>query len=117
MVNRSIASRRHLAAPGIPAGACALVATLCFSPSVQAAVPVPAFYSSRPGAAYTLYLDFGGFTYSGTRNGLTPGVTPAYSVDGDVTSFSALELSNIQQIWSRVATQYAPFNINVTTVD
>ena len=49
--------------------------------------------------------------------GSTPGFTSAYSVDGDLSSFSAHELSNIQRIWSQVATLYAPFNINVTTVD
>jgi len=94
------------------------VAGLCFARSVQAAVPVPAAYSSRPGAAYTLYLDFGGFNYIGDYGGGdTPGFTSAYSVDGDLSSFSAHELSNIQRIWSQVATPYAPFNINVTTVD
>jgi len=116
----SIASRRRLSFPGKPAetGACALVAGLCFAQSVQAAGPVPGAYSSRPGAAYTLYLDFGGFDYRGDwAGGSTPGFTSAYSVDGDLSSFSAHELSNIQRIWSQVATLYAPFNINVTTVD
>jgi hypothetical protein len=65
-----------------------------------------------------LYLDFGGFDYRGDwAGGYTPGFTSAYSVDGDLSSFSAHELSNIQRIWSQVATLYAPFNINVTTVD
>jgi hypothetical protein len=65
-----------------------------------------------------LYLDFGGFNYSGIyAGGSIPGFTSAYSVDGDLSSFSAHELSNIQRIWSQVATPYAPFDINVTTVD
>lgn len=41
--------------------------------------------------------------------------TPAYDIDGDLTTFSAQELSNIQQIWAAVAEAYSPFN--VTTVD
>ena len=120
MLNRSTASHRRLALPRLAplAGACALVATVCFSPSVQADTPVPASYSSRPGAAYTLYLDFGGFSYSGQwAGGTVPGVTPSYSDDNDYSSFSSHELSNIHQIWSGVAAAYAPFNVNVTTVD
>ena len=113
-----IASRRRRSFPGKLAvtRACALLAGLCFSQFVGASVPVPAAYSSRPGAAYTLYLDFGGFYYRGLPGAIS-GFTSAYSVDGDLTSFSAHELSNIQQIWSRAATQLAPFDINVTTVD
>ena len=120
MLNRSATPHRRLAMRRIASlpVASALVATLFFSPSVQADTPVPAFYSSRPGAAYTLYLDFGGFSYSGHwAGGTTPGDTPAYSDDNDYGSFSAHEVSNIQQIWSGVAAAYAPFSVNVTTVD
>src|SRR3954470_12675304 len=109
MLNRSTTSHRRLAMPGTAsvAVASALVATLCFSPSVQADVPVPASYSSRPGAAITLYLDFGGFNFGGPNGGKwvggsVPGVTPAYSFDNDYSSFSANEVSNIQQIWAGV---------------
>jgi hypothetical protein len=76
-------------------------------------VPV---YNSLLGAKATLYLNFvGDFTASwGSYSNIT---TPAYDIDSDPTTFSATELSNIQQIWQRVAERYAPFNINVTTVD
>jgi hypothetical protein len=76
-------------------------------------VPV---YNSLLGAKATIYLNFGGdFTASwGRYSNIT---TPAYDTDGDPTTFSSAELSNIQQIWQRVAELYAPFNINVTTVD
>ncbi len=84
-------------------------------------------YSSKPGAAYTVYLDFGGFSFAGNwgttgpsdpDNGQgTPGVIPAYDVDGNTNSFSAQELANIQNVYARVAETYAGFNINVTTVD
>jgi hypothetical protein len=88
-------------------------------PPVGQGIPVPA-YSSRPGAAYTHYLNFGGFAFNGLWGGQAsqnPGTTPAYTVDGDATTFNATELANIKNIWSRVAEKYAPFNINVTTVD
>ena len=81
--------------------------------------PVAPAFSSLQGAAYTIYLDFSGFNFSGNwDNGSSvPGSTPAYTVDGNANAFSALEVANIQNIWSRVAEKYAPFNINVTTVD
>jgi len=99
----------------------AILAVWATSASVHAQIAVPG-YSSRPGAAYTLYLDFGGFSFTGIWggsifNGGTPGVTPAYSVDGNTTAFSTTELANIRQIWAWQAEKYAPFNVNVTTVD
>src|SRR4029077_17324318 len=95
--------------------ALAIVAT----PSIQAQLTVPA-YNSRPGAAYTLYLNFSGFTFTGNwggGSGPLPGVTPAYDFDGNAASFSAAELTSIQKIWAWHAESYAPFNINGTTVD
>jgi hypothetical protein len=85
----------------------------------QSVAGIPAL-SSRPGAAYTIYLDFGGFSFTGNWGGdpsQTPGVTPAYDSDGNANAFSAAEITAIQKIWSRVAEKYAEFNINVTTVD
>ena len=62
---------------------------------------VPAL-ESRPGAAYTIYLDFGGFSYAGAWLGsTTPGVTPAF---GDATGgFTAQQQANIANVWARVA--------------
>lgn len=94
-----------------------------FAVSAQAQVhPSAPSYSSRPGAAYTIYLDFGGFSFSGVWGGTdspsgTPGITPAYTTDGDATAFNATEASNIQKIWARVAEKYVAFNVNVTTLD
>lgn len=90
---------------------------LCVCTSAQAGIPVPA-YSSRPGAAYTFYLDFGGFTYSSGWGGLgTPGTFQPYSTDVNTSAFSATEQLNIQKMWSEAAEQFAAFDINVTTVD
>lgn len=77
--------------------------------------------SSRTGAAFTLYLNFGGFdfgtgTWGGTWTAKRPGVTPAYTADGS-SAFSTTEVRNMHEMWSRAAEKYAPFNINVTTVD
>jgi hypothetical protein len=76
--------------------------------------------SSRPGAAYTLYLNFAGFTFTGVWGGSfgssNPGLTPAYTTDANA-NFSAAELTNIRTIWSRTAEMYSAFDVNVTTVD
>src|SRR6476620_5808821 len=71
--------------------------------------------ASRPGAPATLYLDFDGNVERqwGAHANV---VTPAYDTDGNPASFSAAELAAIREIWSRVAEDYAPFNVNVTTV-
>jgi Fibronectin type III domain len=75
---------------------------------------VPAL-SSLPGAPASLYLNFvGDSTPSyGTYSNI---ITPAFDQDGDPTTFSDSELAAIQKAWSCVAEDYAPFNINVTTV-
>jgi hypothetical protein len=44
-------------------------------------------------------------------------VTPAYSIDADTTTFSTTEVASIEEIWKRVAEDYAPFNVDVTTID
>lgn len=75
---------------------------------------VPAL-ASRPGAPASLFLDFdGNFERQwGSFNNVS---SPAYDTDGNATSFSAAEQAAMREIWSRVAEDYAPFNINVTTV-
>ena len=93
----------------------AALAGVALCGKARADLTVPA-YSSLPGVPATLYLDFNGdFTPSfGPYSNIT---TPAYDIDGNTSSFSTQELSNIQHIWSGVAEKYSPFNINVTTVD
>jgi hypothetical protein len=88
---------------------------------------IPALHSD-PAAAAKLYLDFDGHFEStwggwydpvlGTHWGGWENVTtPAYDTDGDPTTFSDGELAAIREIWARVAEDYAPFNLDVTTVD
>jgi PKD repeat protein len=79
------------------------------------------FLSSNLNASKTIYLDFTGHTTTGTvwnssSTGGEPIVTPPYDTDGDPSSFSDTELANIQSIWKRVAEDYAPFEVNVTTL-
>ncbi|MGI8602293.1 MAG: PKD domain-containing protein [Verrucomicrobiales bacterium] len=80
------------------------------------------FLHSVPGATRVIYLDFNGHVTSGTswNTNYTSGAnftTPPYDTDGSPGSFSAGELDNIQQIWKRVAEDYAPWNVDVTTQD
>jgi hypothetical protein len=71
--------------------------------------------NSLPGARATLFLDFNGSTTSGWESYAV--TTPVYDYDGDRSTFSNGELNSIREIWARVAEDYAPFDINVTTVD
>ena len=89
-----------------------------------AAVPVSPFpaslrFHSRPGAANVLYINFSGESVSNTAWNTLLGrtVIPAvpFSTDGDFTTFSDAEQSAIKRIWQRMAEDYAPFNIDVTT--
>ena len=85
-------------------------------PRLNLALDVPIF-SSLPGANHTIYLDFDGHVTSGTawNNGATIN-SPAYSSDADTANFSASERSVIERTFSRVAEDFAPFQVNVTTV-
>ena len=75
---------------------------------------------SLPGAAHIVYLDFDGQTMSGNAwtagyNGGADIVAPPFDTDGIPGTFSDAELTAIQQTWQRVAEDYAPFNVDVTT--
>lgn len=78
---------------------------------------------SKPGASKVIYLDFDGHTTSGTpwNSNFTGGadiVTPPFTNDSTVTTaFSTTELQNIVSIWQRVAEDFAPFDVDVTTQD
>jgi Cadherin domain/Putative Ig domain/Metallo-peptidase family M12B Reprolysin-like len=76
---------------------------------------------SRPSAKKTIYLDFDGFTARGTTwntsNNITTIVSPAWDPDRNGPAFTNNELLEIQGAWQRVATDYAPFDVDVTTED
>ncbi|MDZ7954170.1 hypothetical protein [Nostoc sp. DedQUE09] len=89
--------------------------------SVSASLDLPKtfFLNSLLGANQTIYLDFDGNITSGTswNTSERPAniITPAFDFDGDTASFSSAELETIQYIWQRVAEDFSPFNVNVTT--
>lgn len=74
---------------------------------------------SRPGAKRVIYLDFNGQIVSGTAWNNSYGVASidakAFDLDGSPTTFNTTELDRIQAIWQRVAEDYAPFDVDVTT--
>jgi hypothetical protein len=72
--------------------------------------------NSNPGASASIYLDFNGHSEP-VWGSYTNAAMSVYDIDGDVTTFSDVELANIQAVWETVAEDYAPFNINVTTVE
>ena len=79
--------------------------------------------SSLPTAEKKLFIDFDGDIHRNWGSWLdiggtsTNGPIPAYDTDGDATTFSGSELDLIRSIHSVVADKFAPFNIDVTTVD
>lgn len=73
-------------------------------------------FNSNPGAGSVLYLDFHGEPAQTWGAQAVPS-TPAYDIDGDPSTFSPQEISNLTEIWSRVSEAYSPFDLNVTTVD
>ncbi len=75
---------------------------------------------SKPGLTRVIYLDFNGHTTTGTQwnSSYTGGAsftTPPYDTDGVPSTFSSAELANIQEIWKRIAEDYAPWDADVTT--
>ncbi|MFN3409102.1 MAG: InlB B-repeat-containing protein [Limisphaerales bacterium] len=94
-------------------------------PTVAAAeVPISPFpahliFHSRPGAPNVLFLEFSGMTVTNSAWTNEVGRTsiPAlpFSTDGNFNTFNDAEQAAIKRIWQRMAEDYAPFNINVTT--
>lgn len=90
----------------------------------QAAVsasPFPAglVFHSKPGAPNTLYLNFAGENVRDTAWNSSVGrsliAAVPFSTDSDYSTFSDGEQAAIKRVWQRVAEDYAPFNIDVTT--
>jgi len=98
-----------------------LAATLPGIEQLQAIAPGDAFtLHSKPGSAKVIYLDFNGHTITRTAWNTLDGIPPvlnakAFTTDSDYANFSPTELSQIAEMWNRVAEDYAPFDIDVTT--
>ena len=89
-----------------------------------AAVPVSPFpaglqFESKPGSANVIFLDFDGHVITGTDWNNTSGVTTytaqPFSTDTDYANYLDTEQAIIKRVWQRVAEDYAPFDVNVTT--
>ncbi|MCM0621552.1 zinc-dependent metalloprotease family protein [Nocardioides bruguierae] len=77
---------------------------------------------SNPGAALTILLDVDGTTAAeqviGSAWSLTvQGAHPAWDPAGDGPAFSDAELARVQEVWARVAEDFAAFDVDVTTED
>ena len=76
-------------------------------------------YHSKPGAPNRIYLDFNGDTVQNTawNSGSIPNplICPPFDIDGQPATFSVAEQTVILETWQRVAEDYAPFNVDVTT--
>jgi len=99
---------------GNTANATTVSGTSTFS-STASSTTDPFTLHSKPDSNRVIYLDFNGYVaintawYNGTLT------AQAYDTDGNPSAFSVAELSNIREIWQRVAEDYAPFDVDVTT--
>ncbi len=92
------------------------------SPPVGGSIPL---LHSNPTFTKKLYLDFDGQlvsgtewnnqNYTGTYNTGAVINAPPFSTDADLANYSASELATIHDVWARVAEDYAPFQVDVTT--
>jgi len=90
------------------------------SPELSEITQAEAFtLHSKPGASRVVYLDMDGHVVSGTIWNNNAGVSTLYmrpyDSNGDETSFSQTELNEIAETWKRVAEDFAPYDIDVTT--
>ncbi|MDR0610163.1 MAG: zinc-dependent metalloprotease, partial [Planctomycetaceae bacterium] len=75
---------------------------------------------SKPDSHFTIYLDFNGHVTNNTEwntkyNTGNNIVSSAFSIDSDYENFSNDEQERIQYIWQRVAEDFIPFDVDVTT--
>ncbi|MBW6431954.1 hypothetical protein K0A96_02090, partial [Patescibacteria group bacterium] len=75
--------------------------------------------NSKPDSSKIIFLDFDGHDLSGTiwQDFDNISTAPPWDIDGDPTIFGDNERSTIIEVWRRVAEDYAPFDVNVTTED
>lgn len=74
---------------------------------------------SLPGSKHTIFLDFDGHVATGGQKNINTGVDPItaapWDIDGSPGSFGPSEREDIREIWQRVAEDFAPFDVDVTT--
>ena len=86
--------------------------------AARATYPLSQTFSlhSRPGSNRTIFLDFDGATSFGSYWSTGTGQVDGFSLDDD-PGFNAEEHAVVQEVWQRVAEDYAPFDVDVTTQD
>jgi len=70
---------------------------------------------SKPGASNVIYIDVDGHSFSNTAWSSATINARAFDTDGNVAAFNSAELTQIAEIWHRIAEDYAPFDTDVTT--
>lgn len=104
--------------PAPPAGP-ALLARPASAEAAAAYAPADAFrLHSRRGATRTVYLDFDGgqllSTNAWLKNGLATTLYPGWSLDSSA-AFTDTERAVVIETWQRMAEDFAPFDVDVTT--
>lgn len=76
---------------------------------------------SRPGASRTIFIDVDGARIASSAWNivklLLEGTHPAWDPDHDGAAFNADERALVQDVWRRVAEDFAPYDVDVTTED
>ena len=72
-------------------------------------------HHSKPGAPWTIYLDFDGENVRSSVWRISNRFTPGLTLDADFFAFNVEEQAIISRIWGRVAEDWAPFDVDVTT--
>ncbi|NRB38106.1 MAG: hypothetical protein HRU20_06510 [Pseudomonadales bacterium] len=70
---------------------------------------------SKPGAPFTLFLDYDGGIYHSSSSG--DSTLLGYNRNGSYSTFDAEEQRDIIASWQHVSHYYAMFDVNVTTID
>ena len=71
---------------------------------------------SNPDASKNIYIDLNGHEQSNWNGGSKDASTPAFDIDGQRDHFSLTELQLIEDSWQHAAEDFAPFDVNVTTI-
>ncbi len=70
---------------------------------------------SNPGASKVIYIDFNGQLVQNSAWSAADINAPAYDLSGNPAVFDDNERANIYSIWARVAEDYLPFDVDITT--
>ena len=74
-------------------------------------------HHSKASAPWKIFLDFDGATVRPGPGSIVrrPATTQGLTIDADPTTFTSEEQAVVSRTWGRVAEDWAPFNVDVTT--